>query len=87
MHFGDFDFAGIGIYMNEFKKHLDEKAVFFVPNKIEELIRLNGNRSLYNEQKINFKVELINEGNLLNLIEMIHKYKKGLEQELLIKKA
>jgi hypothetical protein len=87
LHFGDFDFAGIGIYLNEFKKHLDEKALFFVPNNMEELIRLNGNRKLYNEQNINFKVERINEENLLKLIETIHKYRKGLEQELLIKKA
>lgn len=87
IHFGDFDFAGIGIYLNEFKKHLVEKALFFVPNKVEELIRLNGNKGLYNEQKINFKVELINEENLVKLIEIIHKYRKGLEQELLIKKA
>lgn len=85
LHFGDFDFAGIGIYLNEFKKHLDEKAMFFVPNNMEELIKLNGNRKLYNEQKIHFKVELINEENLLKLIETIHKHKKGLEQELLIK--
>lgn len=85
LHFGDFDFAGIGIYLNEFKKHLDEKALFFAPNNMEDLIKLYGNRKLYNEQKINFNVEIINEVNLLELIEMIHKYRKGLEQELLIK--
>lgn len=86
LHFGDFDFAGIGIYLNEYKKHLENKALFFVPNNMEELIKHNGNRKLYNEQNINFKMEGINEENLLKLIEMIHKYRKGLEQELLIKK-
>lgn len=86
LHFGDFDFAGIGIYLNEFKKLLEKKALFFVPNNIEELIKLNGNRKLYNEQNINFKVELINERDLLKLIETIHKYRKGLEQEILIAK-
>jgi len=86
LHFGDFDFAGIGIYMNEFKKHLIEKAFFFVPNNIDEIIRINGNRNLYNNQKINFKVDQIEEENLLKLIEIIHKNRKGLEQELLIKK-
>jgi hypothetical protein len=84
IHFGDFDFAGIGIYLNEFKKYLNEKAIFFMPNYIEEIIRRNGNRNLYNGQKVNFKVELIKEENLLKLIEIIHKNKKGLEQELLI---
>lgn len=85
LHFGDFDFAGIGIYLNEFKKYLDEKALFFVPNDVEELIKLNGNRKLYNEQKVNFKTKILKEENLLKLIETIHKYRKGLEQEVLIK--
>lgn len=85
LHFGDFDFAGIGIYLNEYKKHLEKKALFFVPNNIEELIMHNGNRKLYNEQNFNFKMEGINEENLLKLIERIHKYRKGLEQEILIK--
>jgi hypothetical protein len=84
LHFGDFDFAGIGIYLNEFKKHLDEKATFLVPEKIEQLISHYGNRNLYNEQKVNFKTELIKEENLLKLIGVILKYRKGLEQELLI---
>jgi hypothetical protein len=87
LHFGDFDFAGIGIYLNEFKNHLDEKAFFFVPDNIEDLIKLNGNKKLYNEQKINFNAQLIKEESLLRLIKTIHKYRKGLEQELLIKKA
>lgn len=84
LHFGDFDFAGIGIYMNEFKKHLGDKAMFFVPENMAELIRTHGNKTLYNEQKINFKVELIQEEDLLKLIEIIHQYRKGLEQEVLI---
>lgn len=84
LHFGDFDFAGIGIYMNEFKKHLAEKAIFFVPEDIEKYIRIYGNKTIYNEQMINFKVELIQEENLLKLIKIIHKHRKGLEQEVLI---
>lgn len=85
LHFGDFDFAGIGIYLNEFKKHLSEKATFFVPNDIEDLIIANGNKYLYNNQKLNFKIEQIDEEILLKLIEIINKHKKGLEQEILIK--
>jgi hypothetical protein len=85
LHFGDFDFAGIGIYLNEFKKHLGEKAKFFVPNNLENLIKAYGNKSLYDNQKMNFKKETIQEVNLLKLIEYIHTYKKGLEQEILIK--
>ena len=86
LHFGDFDFAGIGIYLNEYKRHLEKKALYFTPNNIEELIKLNANKKLYNEQNNNFKVQLINETDLLKLIETIHKYRKGLEQEILIVK-
>jgi hypothetical protein len=85
MHFGDFDFAGIGIYINEYKKHLKEKASFFTPENLDFLIKTSGNRNRYDIQKINFDINSIKEENLINLIALIHKYKKGLDQELLIK--
>jgi len=87
LHFGDFDFAGIGIYLNEYKKYLGEKAQFFIPENIEYLFKNYGNKKLYDNQKNNFDIETISEINLLNLIEIIHKHKKGLEQEILIKKT
>ena len=82
LHFGDFDFAGIGIYLNEYKKYLGDRASFFVPSTIENLIYEYGNKELYDKQKINFDLQAIQEGNLIKLIEIIHKYKKGLEQEI-----
>ena len=84
LHFGDFDFAGIGIYLNEFKKHLVDRTTFFVPENIDKLIADNGNKKRYDEQKINFEVKSIREDKLLQLIDTIHKYRKGLDQELLI---
>lgn len=85
MHFGDFDFAGIGIYINEYKKHLKEKASFFTPENLDFLIKTSGNRNRFDIQKINFAINNIKEENLLNLIALIHKYKKGLDQEIFIK--
>jgi hypothetical protein len=86
LHFGDFDFAGIGIYLNEFKKHLADKATFFIPENIDKLISDFGNKKRYNEQKINFEVKSIQELKLLQLLETIHKCRKGLDQEILINK-
>lgn len=86
IHFGDFDLAGIGIFLNEFKKHLDSKASFFVPLNIEKKIADYGNRQRYDEQKINFNMKSIEEETLIQLIEIIHKYRKGLDQEIFIKK-
>ncbi len=62
LHFGDFDMAGIGIYLNEYKKYLADKASFFVPKNIEEAI----------------------EPEILDLIRIINKEKKGLDQEYYI---
>jgi hypothetical protein len=84
LHFGDFDFAGINIYWNEYKNHLGERARFFVPPNVEHLIAKHGNRMLYDNQKLLVKEE-IKERGLKQVIEMLHKYKKGLEQEVLIK--
>lgn len=85
LHFGDFDFAGIGIYLNEYKKHLEEKASFFIPEKIENLIDKHGNKSRYDQQKINFNIENIVEERIVSLIKLLHQYKKGLDQEIHIR--
>lgn len=84
LHFGDFDFAGIGIYLNEFKKHLGDKAQLFIPENIEFLLDNYGNKALYDKQKLNFEQQAIIEENLTNLIALLHQYKKGLEQEIFI---
>lgn len=84
LHFGDFDFAGIGIYINEYKCYLKDRAQFFIPNHFEMLIAKVGSRRLYDLQKINFKIDHSTEPALLITINLLHKYKKGLEQEALI---
>jgi hypothetical protein len=84
LHFGDFDFAGIGIYLNEFNKYLEDRTEFFVPDNIDKLIANFGNKKRYDEQKINFKIKSIQQEKLLQLIDIIHKYRKGLDQEIFI---
>lgn len=83
LHFGDFDFAGLNIYFNEYKKHLQDKATFFLPAEIEQLLSSKGNRENYNKQSIQFDKKEVKEENVLTLIRIIEKYKKGLEQEIL----
>jgi hypothetical protein len=84
LHFGDFDLAGIGIYLCEYKRHLTNKASFFVPDNIEATIVKYGNRTRYNSQKEIFDLSSIKEERLLALINIIHKHKKGLDQEVFI---
>jgi len=85
LHFGDFDVAGIGIYLNEYKKYLLAKATFFVPENIEIILRENGNRERYNKQKLNFEISEIKEDKLIDLYNLIQKEKKGLDQEFYIR--
>ncbi|MBS9766129.1 MAG: hypothetical protein KGV44_01155 [Flavobacteriaceae bacterium] len=85
LHFGDFDFAGIGIYLNEYKKHLGEKASFFIPNTIKNDLKNYGNRERFDKQKVNFNQEEIEEEKLLELLELIKKEQKGLDQEYYIR--
>ena len=80
-----FDFAGLNIYINEFKKHLHDKASFYLPTNIEEKLSTKGNRDNYNNQTIQFDRTEIKEENVLTLLKLIEKYKKGLEQEIFAK--
>ena len=84
LHFGDFDLAGIGIYLNEYKKHLGSKATFFIPENIKSILREYGNRERFNKQKLNFKIEDIQESGIRDLIDTIMLEKKGLDQEFFI---
>jgi DNA-binding phage protein len=81
IHFGDFDISGIGIYLNEYKKHLFSKAKFFIPKGIEYTIKNNGSRERYDNQKANFDKNKIKERQLLALVNIINTEKKGLDQE------
>lgn len=85
LHFGDFDFAGINIYLGEYKKHLKERAGFFLPGAIEDLIISNGSRDLYNKQlHLQPGTEAIEDAAVIRLVALLHQHKKGLEQEALI---
>lgn len=83
LHFGDFDYAGLNIYFNEYKKYLIDKATFFIPPNIEQLLSSKGNRENYQNQTILFDRNEIAEEDVRTLLNLIDLYKKGLEQEIL----
>lgn len=85
LHFGDFDFAGIGIYLNEYKCHLLGKASYFIPENIKMDIHNHGNRDRFNKQKRNFDIKKIQETKIIDLIKIISSEKKGLDQEYYIR--
>lgn len=81
LHFGDFDLAGISIYLSEFYAYLGERAEFFIPADIEERLRDYGNRRLYEKQYPRYQFRELPDKRLLPLIDLIHRYQAGYEQE------
>jgi hypothetical protein len=86
MHFGDFDPAGLNIYIREYRSQLPaSRCSFFIPPNIEELIDQFGAPSLYDQQihllkNIDFKLY----PEVKKLIDLLNKHRKGLEQERLL---
>ena len=85
LHFGDFDLAGIHIFLTEFYKHLGDRASFFIPQDIESRI-MKGNSKLYDEQYAKFHRMHVSDVRLVSLVNMIHKYHRVYEQEGYIQK-
>ncbi len=84
LHFGDFDLSGISIYQSEYKKHLLQRASFFVPPNLEVLLQQFGNKHLFNKQYNPQLIYASEEENVKRVLELILKNKKILEQEIFI---
>lgn len=80
LHFGDFDLAGIHIFLKELYAFLGERAEFFIPSDVDERLK-NGNRRLYDSQYARYRHMEVADRRLLPLVEMICRYEKGYEQE------
>lgn len=84
IHFGDFDLAGIHIFLQEYYAFLGERAQFFVPDDLESRLK-EGNQQLYDDQYALYKDMKVTDARLQTLVRMIHRYKRGYEQEGYIK--
>ena len=85
VHFGDFDLAGIHIFLTEFQKHLGTRASFLIPQDIEQRIK-HGSAERYNDQYPKFCHLTSNIPPLQQLIDMLHKYHRCYDQEGYIEK-
>lgn len=84
IHFGDFDLAGVSIFLSEFYSELRERSEFFIPADVEERIK-NGNQRLYDNQYKKYRYMNISDERLKSLVEIIHRYRRVYEQEGYIK--
>lgn len=80
IHFGDFDLAGVSIFLTEYYSYLGDRAEFFIPTDVEKRIE-NGNRLLYDIQYERYKNMAVADKRLESIVEIIHRYKRGYEQE------
>lgn len=80
VHFGDFDLAGINIFLSEFHIHLKERSSFLIPNDIEARLR-NGSKERYDAQYLRFHNLQTNIQPLQSLIELINKFHRCYDQE------
>ena len=80
VHFGDFDLAGVHIYLTEFYRHLGDRSAFFVPADIETRLA-RGSRERYSAQFARFGKMEVPDPRLEPLVQLIHRYQTGYDQE------
>ncbi len=80
LHFGDFDLAGINIYLTQFKPSVGERGSFFIPTDIEERLG-RGSRQRYDEQYSKYQQLTTTDSELNSLIALIHRYRRTYDQE------
>lgn len=80
VHFGDFDLAGIHIFLTEFQKYLGDRASFLIPSDIEKRLT-QGSATRYNIQYNKFHTLRCTDTKLQSLIELIMNYHKCYDQE------
>jgi hypothetical protein len=80
VHFGDFDFAGIHIFLTEFYKYLGNRSEFLVPSDIEQRLA-KGSPVRYNKQHGKYCALRTDIQYLQLLIDLINKYHRGYDQE------
>lgn len=82
VHYGDFDFAGIHIYQSQYKKYVSGESHYLVPSGLLPLFRRYGKRALYNNQLSLQALIKADEPGISELLEIIKREHKGLEQEI-----
>ena len=84
LHFGDFDLAGINIFLSDFQQFIgNDRSSYLIPDDIESKLK-SGSRKRYDEQLCHFNHLQSNNSELQRLINLIHNERKAYDQEGLI---
>ena len=77
VHFGDFDLAGIHIFLTEFHKYLDDRSTYLIPSDIEQRLAKGSLTQQYDK----YHTLQCDIPSLQSLIDMINKHHRGYDQE------
>lgn len=81
LHFGDFDLAGINIFLVDFQQYLGKgRSSYLIPDDVESRLKL-GSRKRYDEQYNRFKSIRSEVPELQQLIDLINRERKAYDQE------
>ena len=80
VHFGDFDLAGIHIFLTEFYPYLGERASFLIPSDIEQRLA-KGSCRRYDNQYAKFHRLSCDVASVQALIDLINRFHRGYDQE------
>ena len=80
VHFGDFDLAGIHIFLTEFHAHLGARSSFIIPQDIEDRLA-KGSLERYNDQYARYNRISSDITEVQSLIDLINKYHRCYDQE------
>ena len=81
LHFGDFDLAGINIFLSEFQQFIgNDRSSYLIPDDIESKLK-SGSRKRYDEQLCHFNHLQSDNSELQRLINLIHYERKAYDQE------
>ncbi len=80
VHFGDFDLAGVDIFLKQFKPCVGDRGSFLIPTDIESRIQ-NGSRKRYDDHYHKYSKITTSDDALNHLISLIHKYRRTYDQE------
>ena len=80
IYFADLDLAGIQIYLTNFFAQLGNQAELFIPSDAEQRIA-SGVSKRYDDQIGKFRNMQVTDPRVQPLVDMIHRYHKGYDQE------
>lgn len=80
VHFGDFDLAGINIFLTEFQQFLGARSSLLIPSDIERRLQI-GSQERYNSQLSRFRDLKCDDNKIQNVIDLINKYHRCYDQE------